>query len=469
MKLWSGRFKTNTHQQVDEYNASIQFDHQLAQFDIQGSLAHVKMLGFCNILSQSTVDKITSGLMKINVEALNYSIADEDIHTHVEKVLYELIGDEANKLHTGRSRNDQVALDMHLYLRHHVVETVSQLLEINEVFLTLAQDSVDVLMPGYTHLQRAEPVRFAHHMLAYFNMFFRDTQRLMDCFKRANVCPLGAGALAGSGFAVDREYVAELLHFDAVYENSLDAVSDRDFVAEFLFSASLIMMHFSKLSEEIILWSSQEFSFIQLSDEFCTGSSMMPQKKNPDVAELARGKVGRVYGALMGLLTVLKGLPLAYNKDLQEDKEGLFDTVKTLSKTLAVYGPMLSSMTLNRDNLYQAVSNDYSNATQVANYLVKKGLSFRQAHALTGKMVLHCIENNLLLRGLSLDFYQAFCPVIDEEIYDYITVEQVVEAHAAIGGTARQSVLNQIENAKVKQAQLSKWLVEKLNTVRVVL
>jgi len=298
--------------------------------------------------------------------------------------------------------------------------------------------------------------------MAYFNMFYRDIQRLMDSFSRVNICPLGAGALAGSGFAVDRDYVAELLNFDAIYDNSLDAVSNRDFTAEFLFNASLTMMHFSKMSEEIILWCSQEFSFIQLDDQFCTGSSMMPQKKNPDVAELARGKVGRVYGALMGMLTVLKSLPLAYNKDLQEDKEGLFDTVKTLSKTLSIYTAMLSSMQLNKDVMANAAVNDYSNATQLANYMVEQGIAFREAHKITGKIVMHCIDNNKLLNKLSLDDLKKFCPLIKEDIYSFIEIERVVEAHAAKGGTAKKSVVSQLETANEKLKTTEKWLAEKV-------
>lgn len=469
MKLWAGRFTTETHQLVDDYNASIEFDYQLAEFDIQGSLAHVKMLGKCNILDAKSVECIIAGLKKIQTEELIFSKEDEDIHMNIERILHNLIGDEANKLHTGRSRNDQVALDTHLYMRHHIIQLIAQLVEINQVFLTIAENNIDVLIPGYTHLQRAEPIRFSHHMLAYFNMYYRDTQRLMESFNRVNVCPLGAGALAGCGFAIDREYVAELLQFDSVYENSLDAVSDRDFVAEFLFNASLIMMHFSKLSEEIILWSSQEFSFIQLADQFCTGSSMMPQKKNPDVAELARGKVGRVYGALMGLLTVLKGLPLAYNKDLQEDKEGLFDTVKTLRNTLAVYAPMLSSIQLNKDAMHNAVNNDYSNATQLANYLVKKGLAFRDAHAITGKIVLHCINTGIMLSELSLESYQQYSPLITSDIVDYIQIENIIETRAATGGTAKSSVLQQLDTAHIKLNHINKWLAEKAPILDIVL
>jgi argininosuccinate lyase len=465
MKLWSGRFKKNTLQLADEYNASIGFDHILAEFDIQGSLAHVKMLGYCNILEKKSVDSITEGLHtlseKLKNNEMEFSIADEDIHMNIERLLHQLIGDEAHKLHTGRSRNDQVALDLHLYLRHQILTFIQKLCEINQVFVKLAEDNIDVIMPGYTHLQRAEPVRFSHHVLAYFNMFYRDTERLISSFERVNICPLGAGALAGSGIAVDRQYVAKLLNFQSIYENSLDAVSDRDFIAEFLFNSSLIMMHFSKLSEEIILWSSQEFSFIQLDDQFCTGSSMMPQKKNPDIAELARGKVGRVYGALIGILTLLKGLPLAYNKDLQEDKEGLFDTVKTVSKTLSIYAPMLSSMQINKAVMHNAVNNDYSNATQLANYLVKQGIAFREAHEITGKIILHCIDYHILLKEMSLESFKTFCSQIDNTVYDFITIENVVEAHAAEGGTSKNSVLTQIMKSHEKINSAITWLTEK--------
>ena len=472
MKLWGGRFTQETNQIVDDYNASIEFDHHLAVFDIQGSLAHIKMLGKCNIVTQKAVNNITNGLNQLleqyQQNQLIFSTSDEDIHMNIERLLHQLIGDEAGQLHTGRSRNDQVALDMHLYLRHHILKLIHQLSELSQVLLILAKENIDTIMPGYTHLQRAEPIRFSHHMLAYFNMFYRDTQRLIDSFSRVNICPLGAGALAGSGIAVDRKYVAELLNFEQLYENSLDAVSDRDFVAEFLFDASLIMMHFSKLSEEIILWCSQEFSFIQLDDQFCTGSSMMPQKKNPDVAELARGKTGRVYGALMGILTGLKSLPLAYNKDLQEDKEGLFDAVKTLNKTISVYIPMLKTMKLNHDNMLSAVQQDYSNATQLANYLVKKGVAFREAHAITGKIVAYCIENKLLLNQVSLEKFKLFCPLLENDIYNFIEIEQVVESHAAIGGTAKQSVLEQLKNADKKLIAVKNWLSEKIKINAVV-
>lgn len=448
MKLWAGRFSKQTNTLVDEYNASISFDYQLAEHDIEGSIAHVSMLHKGDFISKHDADLISNGLIsikkKIQQNDVVFSLQDEDIHMNIERLLYEEIGEVAGKLHTGRSRNDQVALDLHLYLRHQLVRIVKQLHELLHVIHSLATEHIETIMPGYTHLQRAEPIRFAHHMLAYFNMFHRDVNRLCESFPRMNQCPLGAGALAGSGLDLDREYVAVLLKFDGLYTNSLDAVSDRDFVVEFLANASLIMMHFSKLSEEIILWSSHEFSFVQLDDAFCTGSSMMPQKKNPDVCELARGKTGRVYGALMGLLTMLKGLPLAYNKDMQEDKESLFDVVKTLTQTISVYTPMLATMSINKDRMQTATENDYANATSLANYLVSKHIPFRVAHEITGKIVLHCIENNVFLRDLSLQSYLDFCDKIDISIYDVLHIEHVVEAHRTIGGTSKKSVESQL-------------------------
>lgn len=462
MKLWAGRFSKNTNELVDAYNASIGFDQKLACFDIQGSLAHVAMLAKCGFISAEEGDTISRGLNTLLEKAkdgqLKYRINDEDIHMNIEHMLHDEIGPVAGKLHTGRSRNDQVALDIHLYLRHHCISLVGKLHQLLSVLHELAIEHIDTILPGYTHLQRAEPVRLGHHFLAYFNMFARDAERLCDNFKRINVCPLGAGALAGSGLAVDRDFVAKRLQFDAVYENSLDAVSDRDFAVEFLSNAALIMMHFSKLSEELILWSSQEFSFIQFDDAFCTGSSMMPQKKNPDVCELARGKTGRVYGALMGLLTVLKGLPLAYNKDMQEDKEGLFDTVENLSLTLDVYTPMLASMTVNKDKMRLAVENDFSNATCLANYLVAKGIAFRVAHEVTGKLVLYCIDKQCLLKDLSLDEYKQFEPSFEEDIYQALDPMNVIEEHSARGGTAKASVQKQWELLREQLNTIEGWL-----------
>ena len=469
MKLWSGRFKKETHKLVDEYNASIKFDYKLAEFDILGSLAHVKMLGKCNILAPDIVNSITEGLQriqkKIEASEVKFNDEDEDIHMNIEKLLHQLIGNTAGYLHTGRSRNDQVALDMHLYLRYQILKIIENIYDFENVVVKMAKENVDTIMPGYTHLQRAEPVRFAHHVLAYFHMFYRDYQRLCDTFTRANICPLGAGALAGSGIKIDRNYVATLLNFDSIYENSMDAVSDRDFIVEFLSNVSLIMMHLSKLSEEIILWSSQEFSFIQLDEEFCTGSSMMPQKRNPDVAELARGKTGRVYGSLMGLLIVLKGLPLAYNKDMQEDKEGLFDAVNTIKQTLSVYSPMLASIKINKEIMNKAAINDYSNATQLANYLVDKEIPFRKAHEITGNIVLYCIDNNIFLGQLPLEKYQSFCPKIFSDVYSHIEIQQVIEAHDVEGGTAKKSIMLQIQQAESKLNQIKTWLDEKSNLI----
>lgn len=345
-----------------------------------------------------------------------------------------------------------------MFLRHEILQVVGQLNNFNKVILEQAENNIDTIIPGYTHLQRAEPIRFAHHLLAYFAMLQRDTERLMDSWKRINISPLGAGALAGSGMAIDSDYVALLLNFDDIYTNSLDAVSDRDFVVEFLAHAALIMMHLSKLSEEIILWSSQEFAYIQLDDTFCTGSSMLPQKKNPDVAELARGKTGRVYGALVGLLTVLKGLPLAYNKDLQEDKEGLFDTLKTVKDTLAVYTPMLATMHVNHANMLHAAQNDYSNATQIANYLVTKKIPFRKAHELTGQIVIYCVENKALLKNLPLEKYQEYCALIDADIYKFIDITNVIEAHQVKNGTAKNAIILQINQAKEKLLNNQEWL-----------
>lgn len=464
MKLWAGRFNKKTNQLVDEYNASIEFDSQLAYQDIKGSLAHVAMLAKCEQIAEEEETLIRSGLLKIRAKLeagqIQFKLEDEDIHMNIERLLHDEIGPVAGKLHTGRSRNDQVALDIHLFLREELLDIVQRLYDLLTILLHVAHKNVDTFFPGYTHLQRAEPIRFAHHMLAYFNMFARDVERLTDGFSRVNQNPLGAGALAGSGVEVDIDYITKQLNFDAAYANSLDAVSDRDFAIEFLSHAAIIMMHFSRLSEEIILWSSQEFSFVELDDAFCTGSSMMPQKKNPDICELARGKTGRVYGALMGLLTVMKGQPLAYNKDMQEDKEGLFDTVKTIKTTLSVYTPMLASMKVNHQRTKAATEKDFSNATNLANYLVKKGLSFRKAHEITGKVVLYCIDNNQLLIELDFDLYKKFSSIIEKDIYDALEIEAVIEAHRAQGGTSKASVLEQIDNAQKKLTCISQWLEE---------
>ncbi|NHN33906.1 argininosuccinate lyase [Paenibacillus agricola] len=466
-KLWGGRFTKKTDQLVEEYTASILFDKELAEEDIAGSLAHVTMLGKCGILPLEDVGKIKGGLLKvqskIRLGEMEFTVGDEDIHMNIEKALIEEVGPVGGKLHTGRSRNDQVATDMHLYLRKRVVEFVGLLNTLQEALIGQASQNLDTIVPGYTHLQRAQPILFAHHLMAYVSMFQRDIERLQDSYKRINVLPLGAGALAGTTFPIDRHFVAEQLGFDGVYENSLDAVSDRDFIIEFLSNASMIMMHLSRFSEEMILWSSTEFRFIELDDAFCTGSSIMPQKKNPDVPELVRGKTGRVYGNLFGLLTVLKSLPLAYNKDMQEDKEGMFDTVRTLQGALQLYAPMVSTMKVNKERMRQAVNQDFSNATDIADYLVNKGLPFRQAHEVIGKTVLYCIQNEKFLLDLKLEEYHQFSELFEADIYAVLQPEQVVNARNVYGGTATGQVSAAISRAEVVKAKTDEWFQEYYN------
>ncbi|WP_281882988.1 argininosuccinate lyase [Paenibacillus sp. YYML68] len=463
-KLWGGRFTKKTDQLVEEYTASIMFDKELAEEDVQGSLAHVTMLGKCGILPLDDVEKIKDGLLKVQGMIrrgdLEFSVSDEDIHMNIEKALIDEVGSVGGKLHTGRSRNDQVATDMHLWLRKRVVEFVGLLNKVQEALIEQAKQNLDTIVPGYTHLQRAQPILFAHHLLAYVSMFQRDAERLADSYKRVNVLPLGAGALAGTTFPIDRHYVAEQLGFDRVYENSLDAVSDRDFILEFLSNASMIMMHLSRLSEEFVMWSSTEFRFVELDDAFCTGSSIMPQKKNPDVAELVRGKTGRVYGNLMGLLTVLKSLPLAYNKDMQEDKEGMFDTVRTLQGALQLYAPMISTMKVNKDRMRQAVNQDFSNATDIADYLVNKGMPFRQAHEVIGKTVLYCIQNQKYLLDLTIAEYHQFSSLFDQDIYHVLQPETVVNARNVYGGTGTAQVTAAIARAEAVLAESNAWFDE---------
>nr|WP_240463979.1 argininosuccinate lyase [Paenibacillus apiarius] len=463
--MWGGRFTKQTDQLVEQYTASIAFDKEMAEEDIQGSLAHVTMLGKCGILPHDDVDTIKEGLhqvmKRIQNGDMNYSVSDEDIHMNIEKTLIDLIGPVGGKLHTGRSRNDQVATDMHLYLRKRVVTFAGLLVQLQEALLKQAKANLDTIVPGYTHLQRAQPILFAHHLMAYVSMFERDIERLTDSYKRINALPLGAGALAGTTFAIDRHFVAEELGFDRVYENSLDAVSDRDFIVEFLSNASLIMMHLSRLCEELVLWSSTEFQFVELDDAFCTGSSIMPQKKNPDVAELVRGKTGRVYGHLIGMLTVLKALPLAYNKDMQEDKEGMFDTVETLDGALRLFAPMVETMKVNRGRMRQAVRQDFSNATDIADFLVNKGMPFRQAHEVIGKTVLYCIEQNKYLLDLSLGEFQQFSPLFDDRIYEVLQPENVVNARNVYGGTASVQVEAAIRRAEQAIVRSNAWLTEK--------
>lgn len=464
MKLWGGRFKKDTNALVEEYTASISFDQKLYRQDIAGSLAHVRMLETCGIIEGSAAADIRTGLLAvlddIEAEKLVFSIADEDIHMNIERALHDKIGPTAGKLHTGRSRNDQVALDMHLYLREELLQLGTYIQATQNALLEQAQKHMGTILPGYTHLQRAQPVLFAHHLLAYFWMLQRDLDRIENSFPRVNTCPLGAGALAGTTFPIDREQVAKALKFDSLYENSMDAVSDRDFIVEFLSTASLLITHLSRFSEELILWSSAEFAFIELDDAFTTGSSIMPQKKNPDVAELVRGKTGRVFGNLLGLLTTLKGLPLSYNKDMQEDKEGMFDTIETLSGALQLFAPMIASMQVHEDRMLAAVRNDFSNATDIADYLVEKGLPFREAHAVIGALVAHCLDKKIFLLDLDLASFQSFSELFEKDVYERLAAENVVAVRRSRGGTGGTAVAEQITYAKAKVATSENWLQE---------
>ena len=439
-KLWGGRFSKNTNELVDAFNASIEFDKRLYHEDICGSIAHATMLGRAGIIPQSDAEEIVTGLKQIlaDIEAGNFSfeVSLEDIHMNIEARLTERIGSAGARLHTARSRNDQVALDMHMYMKREIVEIGELLLKFEQELLTVAKEHEKTLMPGYTHLQRAQPITFAHHLLAYFNMLQRDFRRLHGVWAGADIMPLGAGAIAGTTFPIDRFDVASQLNFADVYANSMDAVSDRDYVLEFLSFASILMMHLSRLSEEVCLWSSTEFAFIELDDAFATGSSMMPQKKNPDIAELVRGKTGRVYGHLQALLVTVKGLPLTYNKDLQEDKEGLFDAIDTIKFSLAVYSDMIATMKVNVDKMEQAVSKDFSNATDLADYLVRKGLPFRQAHEVVGKCVAYAIKAGKFLPEITLKEYKEFSELFEADLLDTLKPENCVAARTSYGGPA---------------------------------
>ena len=451
-KLWGGRFSKSTDEMINEFQASISFDKRMYHEDIAGSIAHATMLAKCGIIAEADRDAIVGGLKEIlaSIESgeFSFDIALEDIHMNIEKRLTEAIGEAGGRLHTARSRNDQVALDTHMYVRREIVNIEQLVIDMQQALVETAEKYSDVIMPGYTHLQRAQPILFSHHMMAYFSMLGRDFDRLKGCYERADIMPLGAGALAGTTFPIDREYVAAQLNFEAVYTNSLDAVSDRDYILEFLAAASILMMHLSRLSEEIILWCSREFSFIELDDAHCTGSSMMPQKKNPDVSELVRGKTGRVIGHLMAMLTTAKGLPLAYNKDLQEDKEGLFDTIDTVKFSLAVYAQMMRGMKVNKDNMRKAVSEDFSNATDLADYLVKRGLPFRQAHEVAGKAVHFCIEQKKWLQDLTTAEFKALSPLFEEDIREAIQPETCVKNRNSLGGTSYHKVDMQLALAK---------------------
>ena len=437
---------------VEQFGASISFDHQLAKFDLMGSLAHVQMLGQTGILSLEEAEQIQDGLQALlrDLEAgeLHFDIANEDIHMNMEVLLTEKIGPLAGKLHTARSRNDQVATDMHLYLKEQLGHVLDKLANLNSVLLDLAEKHVETIMPGYTHLQHAQPISFAHHLMAYYNMFQRDSERFAFNLKHTDLSPLGAAALAGTTFPINRQLSSDLLGFQQPYTNSLDAVSDRDFILEFLSNASILMMHMSRFCEEIINWCSFEYQYISLSDSFSTGSSIMPQKKNPDMAELIRGKTGRVYGHLLGLLTVMKSLPLAYNKDLQEDKEGMFDTVDTILNSLDVLAGMLSSMQVNKAKMQQSTENDFSNATELADYLAEKGLPFREAHEIVGKLVLDSIKHGKNIQDWDLEELQVYHPLIEEDIYIYLRPETAVQRRNSLGGTGFEQVKYQIEQAK---------------------
>ena len=452
IKLWGGRFEGTVEDWVEQFGASISFDHQLAKFDLMGSLAHVQMLGQTGILSLEEAEQIQDGLQALlrDLEAgeLHFDIANEDIHMNMEVLLTEKIGPLAGKLHTARSRNDQVATDMHLYLKEQLGHVLDKLANLNSVLLDLAEKHVETIMPGYTHLQHAQPISLAHHLMAYYNMFQRDSERFAFNLKHTDLSPLGAAALAGTTFPIDRQLSSDLLGFQQPYTNSLDAVSDRDFILEFLSNASILMMHMSRFCEEIINWCSFEYQYISLSDSFSTGSSIMPQKKNPDMAELIRGKTGRVYGHLLGLLTVMKSLPLAYNKDLQEDKEVMFDTVETILNSLDVLAGMLSSMQVNKAKMQQSTENDFSNATELADYLAEKGLPFREAHEIVGKLVLDSIKHGKNIQDWDLEELQVYHPLIEEDIYIYLRPETAVQRRNSLGGTGFEQVKYQIEQAK---------------------
>ena len=446
-QLWGGRFTKETDKLVYNFNASISFDQKFYKQDIEGSIAHVKMLGKQGILTEEESRDIVKTLEEIcrDVEEGRLEITDEyeDIHSFVEANLIDRLGDTGKKLHTGRSRNDQVALDMRLYTRQEVQETDALVKELLEELLKIMEENTETIMPGFTHLQKAQPVTLAHHMGAYFEMFKRDRGRLQDIYKRMNYCPLGAGALAGTTYPLDREYTAELLGFYGPTLNSMDSVSDRDYVIEFLSALSTIMMHLSRFCEEIIIWNSNEYQFVEIDDAYSTGSSIMPQKKNPDIAELVRGKTGRVYGALMSILTTMKGIPLAYNKDMQEDKELTFDAIDTVKGCLALFTGMISTMKFRKDVMSRSARHGFTNATDAADYLVNHGVPFRDAHGIVGRIVLYCIGKGIAIDDMNLEELKAICPVFEEDIYDAISMETCVNKRLTLGGPGKD-VMEQV-------------------------
>lgn len=448
MKLWGGRFKSGVNELVNTFNASISIDSRMYKEDILGSLAHVKMLGKQGIIPAKDSEKIVNGLNEILKRMENGVIhidnSSEDIHSFIESTLTYYIGDEGKKLHTGRSRNDQVALDTKLYVKKYLIVVANELLNLQTVILNKAKENINTIMPGYTHMQKAQPITFAHHIMAYAEMLKRDYGRLLDCYERMNEMPLGSGALATSTYPIDRNFVSNELGFNKPTVNSIDSVSDRDYAIETLSALSLIMMHLSRFSEEVILWCTGEFNFVELDDAYSTGSSIMPQKKNPDVAELVRGKTGRVYGDLMTLLTVMKGIPLAYNKDMQEDKEALFDGLDTVLISIQTFTGMLDTMKIKKDVMKKAASGGFTNATDVADYLVKKGEAFRNAHEIVGKIVLYCIDENKAIDDLSLDEFKSFSPFFEEDVYKAIDLITCVEERSVMGGPSSSSVQSQI-------------------------
>lgn len=452
MKLWAGRFTKATDKLTEDFNASIEVDSRMYRQDIEGSIAHAAMLARQGIISQTECDQIVAGLKEIREEIeagqLEFSVEAEDVHMNIETLLTAKIGDVGKKLHTARSRNDQVALDVRLYLRDEILEVRSFILVLQETILQLAAEHIETIMPGYTHMQKAQPVTLAHHLLAYFEMLRRDIGRLDDCCKRLLAMPLGSGALAATGFPLDRDYVREQLGFTELTRNSLDGVSDRDFAIEFCSFASILMMHLSRWAEELILWSTEEFSFMTLDDAFSTGSSIMPQKKNPDIAELVRGKTGRVYGDLITLLTLMKALPLAYNKDMQEDKEALFDAVDTVKKCLLVFAPMLATTRFNKQHMAKAARGSFTNATDLADYLAGKGLPFRDAHAVVGQAVLYCINNHCALEELELPTLQRFSELIDKDVYQSLDIKACIARRSIPGGPAPVAVERALEESR---------------------
>lgn len=451
-KAWSGRFNLPTDKFVEEFNASINYDKRLYKFDIKGSIAHAKMLAKQGIITDEESELMVSGLQQVLKEIENgifkFNLEDEDIHMAIEKRLTEIIGPIGGKLHTARSRNDQVAVDIRMYIIEEAENAKAYIINLQTVLVEKAINNLGVIMPGFTHLQTGQPILYSHYLMAYFQMFKRDFERFSDMIIRMNYSPLGAAAMAGTTFPIDRNFTASELGFYGPTENSIDSVSDRDFTLEFLSALSICMMHLSRFSEELIIFSNPDFGFINLSDDYCTGSSIMPQKKNPDIPELIRGKTGRVYGNLMAMLTTMKGLPLAYNKDMQEDKEPLFDSIDTVLASLKIFAPMISKMTVNEGKMRQAASRGYSTATDLADYLVRKGIPFRQAHHIVGKTVAYAIEQSKNLEELSLEELQKFSPMVANDIFNFITLEASVNSRNSYGGTSAESVMTQIKLAQ---------------------